>query len=218
MVVMVMVVVVRHRHRQSRWVAASPQVAVVPSGADAAGQHSTASDGSLREGRQLGWALRLSFRLFACNRSPEHRKTNTGLAILAVCLACIHIHMESEAEKKRRRLEAWRSKKEAAAEQQQGGDADSFKPPARGKPEGPPDGGETLGKPSVFGEDAEDAGVAKRKAPAGAAAAAEAEADPLDAFMEQLVAPEAMDVDGVKVGVGGEGGGERRRERESQRD
>ena len=113
---------------------------------------------------------------------------------------------ESAEEKKRRRLEAWKKKK---AQEQLASTADagrkavqpSTEPgaePLAGQPA--KTGAPTVTKPrgSVFGGDDEKPSTAEATAGASKdvamAGADEEEADPLDAFMDQLAAPDAMQV------------------------
>ena len=103
--------------------------------------------------------------------------------------------VETAEEKKRRRLEAWKKKK---AQEQPASDA---APHGRGvtSPTEPAAVASVKGRGSeargsVFGGDDEKASNAGVGATSDAAMPAAEDADPLDAFMEQLGAPEAMDV------------------------
>ena len=102
----------------------------------------------------------------------------------------------SEAEeKKRRRLEAWRKKKELA-----GGNVDARPvagPPASLGSRPAQSAAKPPAKPNVFGVDADDESKVPSK-PLPKANAVEEEADPLDAFMEQLGASDAMELDDTK--------------------
>ncbi len=115
---------------------------------------------------------------------------------------------ETAEEKKRRRLEAWKKKKAqeqpaggGVAAQQQGWDGSSG-PPADAGAGASVQGRVSAARVDVFGgedQKGERAGVG-----VGVGMPAVDEADPLDAFMEQLGAPEAMDVEAGGVEAAGE--------------